>query len=196
MKEERIDNILLSLKLLDYLTSSQIRELHNLKSQRNTSRVLMNMEDYIHHFRDGENIYYLSSEGRERVNCEVIRKKTPHVQHFIMRNQLYIHMKYPSSWENEPKFGFKEKKDFVIQPDASFINMQGQRCFVEIDNTQKMAENRNKIKRYREFINSTIWGTLPLVIWVTTSEVKRKKIMAECQSANVPCKVYTLDDIL
>lgn len=196
MKEERIDSILHSLKLLDYLTSSQIRELHDLKSQRNTSRVLTNMADYLCHFRDGENIYYLSSEGRERIDCEVVRKKTNHAKHFIMRNQLYIHMRCPSSWENEPKYGFKENKSLTIHPDASFLNMQGQRCFVEIDNIQKMSMNREKIKKYRDFIKSTIWGVQPLVIWVTSSENKQKKLIAECQSAGIPSKIYTINDII
>lgn len=196
MKEDRIDNILHSLKLLDYLTTSQIRELHDLKSQRNTSRILNSMSEYLSHFREGENIYYLSAEGRARVNAEVVRKKTAHVQHYIMRNQFYIYMKCPSSWENEQSYGFKEKKDVTIHPDASFINQEGRRCFVEIDNVQKMIENRNKIKKYQEFIKSTIWGIEPIVYWVTSTETKRNRLVHECQSAKLNSKVYTISDII
>jgi hypothetical protein len=154
------------------------------------------MAEYLCHFRDGENIYYLSSEGRDRIECDVVRKKTTHVQHFIMRNQLYIYMKCPSTWENEPKFGFKEDKSITINPDAYFINMEGRKCFVEIDNIQKMSMNREKIKKYAKFIKSTIWGVQPMVVWVTNSENRQKKLIAECQSAEVPSKVYTINDII
>ena len=39
-REQREENILLSLKTLDYLTRSQLQVLHDLGSVRNASRVL------------------------------------------------------------------------------------------------------------------------------------------------------------
>ena len=74
-KVQREENILLSLKKLSYLSRSQIQVLHDLGSARNASRILQHMNNYVSSFRDGENIYYLNKDGRERVNSKKVLKK-------------------------------------------------------------------------------------------------------------------------
>lgn len=59
-KEQRQMNILSKLSLVDYLTRSQIQFINDLGGRdRNAQKNLKDMSDYISHFRDGENIYYL-----------------------------------------------------------------------------------------------------------------------------------------
>ncbi|MFJ5624773.1 replication-relaxation family protein [Peribacillus loiseleuriae] len=103
-KQQRQEDILLSLKKFDYLTRSQIQIIHDLKGDRNANRVLNDMAEYLGTFRhEGNIVYYLNKNGRERIQHDVIRKKTPNIQHFLVRNQLWMHLKRPHSWQNEAK---------------------------------------------------------------------------------------------
>src|SRR6478735_7233500 len=71
-KEQRTDQILLSLKKLDFINRTQLQTLHDLGSDRNARKVMQNLGEYVHCFRDGEKVYYLSKEGRERVDCSKV----------------------------------------------------------------------------------------------------------------------------
>ncbi|MEH7482603.1 hypothetical protein V7157_16410, partial [Neobacillus drentensis] len=67
----------------------------------------------------------------------------------------------------------------------------------EVDSLQKMKENRSKILRYiRLFKNGAIkehLGYFPLLIWITTTELRRKQLKELCKE--LPCVVYTINDI-
>ncbi|MGE8082093.1 hypothetical protein [Peribacillus loiseleuriae] len=79
-------------------------ELLSLKWDRNANRVLNDMAEYLGTFRhEGNIVYYLNKNGRERIQHDVIRKKTPNIQHFLVRNQLWMHLKRLHSWQNEAK---------------------------------------------------------------------------------------------
>ena len=96
---KRIESILLSLNELDYLTRSQIQELHDLKGVRNANRILQGMSEYLGTFRhEKEKVYYLSQKGRDQIASFNIRKKTQNIEHFLLRNQLYIHLEKPKGW--------------------------------------------------------------------------------------------------
>src|SRR5690625_4638799 len=145
LKLKREESILLSLKMLDYLSRSQIQKLHNLGGDRNARRVLNNMSEYISCFRDAENIYYLNKEGRERVGADTVRHKINQVSHYLMRNDLYIHLG-PQEWRNEVRVGVKDV--VTVVPDAYFKYNQ-MLHFLEVDHTQKMFKNKEKIDRYK-----------------------------------------------
>ncbi|MEN2468221.1 replication-relaxation family protein, partial [Ornithinibacillus sp. JPR2-1] len=112
----RQEQILLSLKKLDYLTAKQLNKIHDLKSDRNARRILQQMSSYLSSFYDGQKIYYLSKEGREKINCNIIRTKITTAKHYLMRNDLYIHLKQPANWRNEVKMisGEGTKGEIVI----------------------------------------------------------------------------------
>nr|MBS7717071.1 hypothetical protein [Vibrio cholerae] len=59
MKEARTESIHLSLKKLGFLSRKQIQVLHDLGGDRNASRVMKTLEEYVSSFRDGEKVYYL-----------------------------------------------------------------------------------------------------------------------------------------
>lgn len=190
---QRQQGILLSLKTLHYLNRDQIMRLHSLSSSRNTNRVLANMKQYLSSIKEGkETIYYLSKEGREMVGCERIRKKTPQVQHFIMRNQFYIFAHCPNEWKIEQKIGGQ------IVCDAAF-KQSGKWHFLEVDNNATMTANKKKIEKYKKlyeskvFQNHKAYGYFPLLLWVTTNDYRQKKLLELC--SEIPCNVFTIDDI-
>ncbi|PEI87275.1 hypothetical protein CN679_22635 [Bacillus pseudomycoides] len=57
----------MSLKKLGFLSRKQIQVLHDLGGDRNASRVMKDLEEYVSSFRDSEKVYYLNKEGRERI---------------------------------------------------------------------------------------------------------------------------------
>jgi hypothetical protein len=189
IKQQRIENILLSLKRFDYLTRAQIQRIHDLKGERNANRFLNGMNEYLGSFRHGlEKVYYLNKAGRDRVNCDVIRKKTPQVEHFLLRNQAWIHLGKPRTWENEIKI---KVGDVSVTCDAKFTAKGGVPVFVEIDVSQPMAVNQRKIAKYKKIQELT--GQPFHLVWITELESRRPRL-TEC-SAGIPGRVYTLKEI-
>lgn len=193
---QREEQILLVLKKFDFLTRDQILRYFKLGSVRNTNRVLSELSDYLLTMRDGyQSIYYLSKEGREYVECEKIRKKGGHVQHTIMRNECWLFYNCPPDWRNEIKVS-DGKAQIIV--DAMFMSTL-QHHFLEVDHLQTMKENKAKISKYLELANNGLitenLGHFPTVIWLTTTELRRKQLVEACQQ--LPhFKVYTLTDII
>lgn len=189
---QRDEQILLLLKKFDFLTRDQLNAYFKLGTVRNTNYVLRNLSEYLKTIRDGyQSIYYLSREGREYVDCEKIRKKGGHVQHVIMRNEIWLHFKCPKDWKNEVKIS--DEKTSVVA-DAVFTR-NGFYHFLEVDNLQSMKENRAKINRYKELLDSLVkqFGYFPTLVWLTTTEHRRKQLESACNGLNF--KVFTINDI-
>jgi len=194
-RRKREEAILLSLKKLDYLTRTQIQEIHQLKSDRNAQRVLKQMEEYLHVIRNGENIYYLNAKGRELVNCDKVRKSTGNIDHYIMRNYLYLMCGCPKSWENEIRFKSvgNTKKDTVVCVADAYFKHGDAFIIVEVDNTQKMNKNKVKIEKYKTLKERGTFGPLiPNFIWITTTEYRRKELLA--LNKGLAVQVYTIAD--
>ncbi len=166
--------------------------LHDLKSDRNAQRVLKEMEKYLSSFYDGQNIYYLNKEGRERVNSDVVRKKSHNVNHYLMRNDVYINFGCPSTWKNEIRFiSQKGKSKIIVVCDATF-EKNNKTYLVEIDNTQTMKKNRTKVDKYRRMIERNVFGGMPTLIWVTTTKYRQDALLELCGGLDV--QVYLTTD--
>lgn len=159
--------------------------MHRLGSDRNARKVLQNMDPYLSFIREGEKVYYLNKEGRERVQCKKICKKTTQVQHYLMRNEAYMAFGQPSSWKNEVKFGLKDVTTVIA--DALF-QRDGTYHVIEIDHTQKMAKNNGKVEKYRVLMQQINFK----LIWVTTTEYRRKQLIRLCEGMDV--HIYTIND--
>lgn len=170
------------------MTRKQIQVLHNLGGDRNANRVLNDMREYLHSFRHGmENVYYLSKEGRERVNSKVVRKKTSQIEHFLLRNQLWIYLKCPTTWKNEVKVKIG---DHSIICDAMFY--QGKTpVFIEVDVSQQMVKNKTKIDKYRQIKESIKQDFI--LVWITELESRRAKLNELMKGLKY--RVYTLNEI-
>ena len=189
---QRDEQILLLLKKFDFLTRDQLNTYFNLGKVCNTNRVLRNLSECLMSIREGyQTIYYLSKIGRDYVECDKIRKKGNHVQHVIIRNQFWLFYRCPRDWKNEVKIS--NGKASVIA-DAVFTR-NGFYHFLEVDNLQTMKENRTKIIRYNNLLESLVkqYGYHPTLVWVTTTEHRRKQL--ERASDGIKVKVYTIEDI-
>lgn len=199
MKKKQLNNrqekILLLLKKFDFLTKDQLSRYFRLGKTRNTNRVLSDLSPYLVKIRDGyQSIYYLSKDGKDYVGCEKIRKKSSHVQHTIMRNEVWMFYGFPPDWKSEVKV--TDGKTTLVT-DAMFMKHL-QYHFLEVDNTQTMKENRNKIARYKELKDNGLiaqkLGHFPTLVWITTTELRRKQLEEACKPMS-SFKVYTLTDL-
>jgi hypothetical protein len=177
------------------MTRDQISQYCRLGAVRNTNRVLLELSDYLQSIREGyQTIYYLSREGKAYVECDKVRKKGGHVTHTIMRNDFWIYNGFPYEWKNEIKVS--DGKATIIV-DAMY-KKSNQQHFLEVDNIQPMRENKVKIAKYIALYNNgTIaksLGHFPTVVWLTTTELRRKQLSEACK-ALPGAKIYTMDDI-
>lgn len=110
-----------------------------------------------------------------------------------MRNDFYIYAGYPHEWQNEIKITDGE---FAVICDAWF-KWNGKYHALEVDHTQTMKENRNKIEKYRGLYENgeteEHLGYFPTIIWLTNTENRKKKLTELCKG--LPYKIYTIDDI-
>lgn len=153
-----------------------------MKGDRNANRILKEMSQYLHTVRLDENVYYLNSEGRERVGATKVLKKTQQITHHLMRNSLFIAKGCPATWKNEVKFSVE--KEVTVIADAAFIMMSVYHI-IEVDNEQKMSVNRIKIEKYRRLIDLNVFEKPPKLIWITTTEHRKKQLLALCEGLKV-----------
>jgi hypothetical protein len=176
-KQERDYAILTTLALLDMATRSQLQQIHHLGSNRNATRVLKNLEKYLNHFREVENVYYLNKLGRELVGSTKVVQKTLQWEHTVMKNDIYIHFDKPKLWSNENPIVTPE---FTLVPDAIF-SVKGQQYFLEVDREQKMKTNIEKLLQYKRFKDMELWqkrngGRFPIVIYYTSKEIRKHQL--------------------
>lgn len=192
---QREESILLLLKRFDFMTRDQLQRYFRIGTVRHTNRILEGLSDFLMRIRDGkQTIFYLNKHGRQYVDCAKIRKKGGHVQHTVMRNDLWLHYGCPNDWRSEIKVS--DGKASVIV-DAMFTQSLRYH-FVEVDNSQSMAENRAKIKRYKELHDNGLLtkqlGHYPTVVWLTTTELRRQQLQDASKALPIT-KVFTLSDI-
>lgn len=177
------------MKKLDFLSRSQIQRMHRLGGNRNANRILANMSDYLHSVRLDEKVYYLNAYGREMVGANKVVKKTAQIEHYLMRNDLYLAYGCPTTWEQEIKLTVAGKVSVVA--DAVF-NVGNRYHICEIDRTQRMAENHAKIHKYRELLSLGVFELKPKFIWLTTTEYRRKQLAKMCEGLDV--KIYVVSE--
>lgn len=189
MKRQRTEDILSSLDKLDFLTRSQLQKLHDLGGTRNANRILKDLSPYLLDFRNGmEKVYYLNKEGTSFVNSKKVRHKNQNVDHVLLRNQFYIYAGQPESWKNEIRV---KANDLIIIPDAMY-NDGVQDIFLEIDISQTMKENVDKIARYKRL--KQITNRPFMVIFLTDIESRRRRLKALCDGLSY--KVFTSSEII
>ncbi|ADU95270.1 replication-relaxation family protein [Geobacillus sp. Y412MC52] len=187
---ERQTRILYALNSLQALSRSQIQHMFDLGSKRNANRILQGLREYTHTKRIGEDVYYLNKAGAEMVGGEVTVRRNSPLEHIVMRNDIYIFYHYPHDWKAEAKTRWKEGgKEYSVVSDARFT-YQGKMCFLEVDITQKMVENKRKIERYAylfRFIQRQQLGE-PVLLFYTVSQMKKRQIEAITKEYGVHCE--------
>lgn len=196
----RQEEILQSFEVLRFATREQLQKIHNLKSDRNALKILNQMKEFFHiQVHNGMNVYYLSKKGRDTIGSDQEMKWSLQVEHHLLRNEFYIHFNCPSDWRVEHEIVFKPKglvtTEKRIVADASFTN-KGVFHLLEVDRTQSMLENKEKIDRYAE-LNPLLFERFnqkPIIIFYTTTEIRRKKLKEYCEAKGLTCRIYTKED--
>lgn len=120
------------------------------------------------------------------MNAKRVCKKTSQAQHFIMRNSLYVGLGCPDNWQTEMEITIQ---DVTVVADALY-KKEGRYHFIEVDYTQKMSVNKEKIERYKKLAEFT--KLPPKLIWITTTDYRRKQLLSLCKGLDV--QVFTAED--
>ncbi|WP_217368954.1 replication-relaxation family protein [Brevibacillus sp. HB1.4B] len=193
---ERQEQILHSLDRFGFLSRSHIQRLHRLGGDRNAQKVLKCMEEYLQSFREDEygTVYYLNRVGRQMIGSKKIVRRTLQTKHTLMRNDYYFHMGCPVNWRNEIKV--TDGKTTLVT-DALFTKNK-RHNFLEVDNTQSMAENSTKLKRYKEMFHRGLFqnefGYFPTLHIVTVSRSRVRRFTELCEG--LPIEVCQINDIM
>lgn len=193
---QRQERILLSLRRLGFLTRKQLQRIHQLGKTRNTNIALKSLDEYVIHYREGyDTVYYLSKLGREYVQSKRQLRKNQFVGHILMRNEWFIYSGMPEYWKNEVKIG--DNTDTRICD--TLYKENGYLKILEVDRLQKMSENKIKAQSYygmyKRGTATRQLGYFPVVVWLTSTELRRKQIKGICNDLGLPSEVYTLEDI-
>ncbi len=86
----------------------------------------------------------------------------------------------------------KVNGDAAVIADAIYTE-GGRYVIIEIDNTQKMATNREKIAKYKRLIALNVFEKAPYFIWLTTTEYRRKELTKLCDGLNA--RILTLREV-
>ena len=193
---------MLSLEKMRFATREQLQRLHQLGSDRNALKILVEMKEYLQvKTHEGRNVYYLSAKGREVIGVEDEIKWSLQVDHHLLRNDMYLFYQCPDDWRTEEKVSFKYKngltyKETSLVPDATFTAYNTY-YFLEVDRTQSMAENKKKIKQYA-LLSPAIeaqYQTKPVLVFYTTTESRKSVLEKFCKEVGLQHKVYSKEDL-
>lgn len=189
-RQQRDEQILLSLDSLTYATREQLQIINNLGGDRNAQRVLSRMEKdkLLRAARMEKKIYYLSNKGKQIIGSNQGKLNKKEITHVLMRNDLYIKLGMPSDWKKERPVKWGENK---LIPDATF-RKAGEYHFIEIDNQQTMATNTEKIKKYKELSHVIFkqYNHRPTIIWYSVSDIRKEKLSSLCKKHGLKFEVY------
>lgn len=190
-RQQRDEQIMLSLDNLTYATRVQLQVVNNLGGDRNAQRILQRMEKdgLIKAARYEKKIYYLSNKGKQQIGSNQSDLKKSQIMHALMRNDLYIKFGMPADWINENPV--KLNGEVFLIPDATYKN-GGEYHFIEIDNKQTMATNIDKIKKYKELSHVIFkqFNHTPTLVWYTLSNIRKKKLHDLCGKNGLKFVVY------
>jgi hypothetical protein len=111
---------------------------------------------------------------------------------------MWIYYYCPKTWRTEESVSFKDGlQQMTIIPDATFT-LESKYYFLEVDRTQSMVKNRNKIETYSKLnpLFHKELGHTPTVVFYTLTNLRKQKLKEYCQEYGVTCQVYTKEDIL
>lgn len=190
-KIKRQEKILLSLSDLTYATSEQLQIINKLGSNRNARRILYELEQdkLIKSITYQRKIYYLTNKGNDFIGRGNTRLSKHEIQHTLMRNDLYIRLGMPITWQKEAKIIVND--EVVLISDARF-EKGGKYYFVEIDNKQSMRTNMDKIKKYSDVFKLMYnqFNYHPLLIWYSLSVIRKNKLKESCKIQGIKYNIY------
>lgn len=171
-----------------------IAELH-LGTNRNALKVLGEMKELIHsRNHKGKNVYYLARKGADIIGVEDIPQWSLQIDHYLLRNDMYVYFQCPLDWGTEVKLELKPAigEPKILIADAVF-SLNGRDHFLEVDRTQSMVENKKKIDYYAQVHH--LLTNQPELIFYTTTPTRRETLTKLCKEKNLNFKIYTKEDL-
>jgi hypothetical protein len=113
---------------------------------------------------------------------------------------MYLHYGQPKDWriEQEIKINPVGLINTIksIRPDATF-KRNGVYHFLEIDRTQSMIENKNKINQYVELDVAILkqFGHKPVIVFYTLTPLRRDNLKGLCKKQGLTCEVFSKEDL-
>lgn len=196
LREERIIS---TLDKLEFANRRQLQIINDLGGDRNANRILSEMErdKSIKSIRTEQKIYYVGNRGKEKVGSNKQTKDKGQVIHTLMRNDMYIHLGMPKDWSPEQPIDFEVEGEMNTLIIDAVFTYKGEYQFVEIDNTQTMRTNKNKIDKYKD-LSMMIWENdnhTPTLLWYTVSQNRKRLLKEYCEDKGVKAKVYSVGEV-
>ncbi|MDZ4442876.1 replication-relaxation family protein [Bacillus cereus] len=200
IKINRQMTILTSIRKLKFATRRHLMAVHDMGGIRNANRILKDLSPYVNNtVYQKEYVYYLNKKGRELFDDTEKIVPNSRLAHSLMRNEAWLHLFCPDDWQVETPIRYKvdDKKKTII-PDVKFRDEEGTLNAVEIDRTQMMIVNAEKMSRYREFslyYKNKYNGKIPLIHFFTMTEYRQKKLEQLAAKYDVYAKVYVVPGV-
>ncbi|MBG9617400.1 MULTISPECIES: replication-relaxation family protein [Bacillus] len=200
IKMNRQMTILTSIRKLKFATRRHLMAIHDMGGTRNANRILKDLSPYVNStVYKKEHVYYLNKQGRALFDDTEKVVPTIRLAHSLMRNEVWLNLFCPDDWQIEAPIRYKEggKKKTII-PDVKFRDADGILNAVEIDRTQMMNSNSEKINRYGEFTTyykNKYNGKVPIIHFFTLTAYRQKTLEQFAVKQGVYVKVHVIPEL-
>ncbi len=197
MKINRQMAILATIRKLQFATRRHLMSVHDMGGIRNANRIMGDLKPYVSKAMEGkEYVYYLNKEGHAMFGDDGKVVSRGKLAHALLRNEAWLHLFCPDDWQIETDIRYiknKEKKKIV--PDVKFRDEENILHVVEVDRSQKMKVNEEKLKKYEEF--TQIYkqkhnGKMPVIHFFTVTKYREMRLEELVAKYDVFVKVYLI----
>ncbi|HEQ3529354.1 TPA: replication-relaxation family protein [Bacillus cereus] len=191
--------ILATIRKLQFATRRHLMSVHEMGGIRNANRIMKDLSSYTSKLtHNKEYVYYLNQSGHKLFGeGKVVHHSR--VAHAILRNEAWLQLFCPDDWQIETEIRYiKDDKKKKIIPDVKFRDEDRIPHAVEIDRTQKMVVNDEKLKCYEEFTKiykQKYKGKVPVIHFFTITKYRAKKLEQLAAKYDVFVKVYVIQEI-
>ncbi|MEK5246135.1 hypothetical protein BW897_04075 [Bacillus cereus] len=191
--------ILATIRKLQFATRRHLMSVHDMGGIRNANRIMKDLSSYTSKVtHNKEYVYYLNQSGHNLFGeGKVVHHSR--VAHAILRNEAWLHLFCPDDWQIETEIRYiKNDKKKKIVPDVKFRDEDRILHAVEIDRTQKMVVNDEKLKCYEELTKiykQKYKGKVPVIHFFTITKYREKKLEQLAAKYDLFVKVYVIQEI-
>ncbi|MDM5239124.1 replication-relaxation family protein [Bacillus cereus] len=170
---------------------------HDMGGIRNANRIMGDLKPYVNKAMQGkEYVYYLNKEGHAMFGDDSKVVSRGKLAHALLRNEAWLQLFCPDDWQIETDIRYiknKEKKKIV--PDVKFRDEEGILHAIEVDRSQKMKINEEKLKKYEEFTQiykQKYNGKMPVIHFFTVTKYREKKLEELAAKYDIYVKAYLI----
>ncbi|KAA0563687.1 hypothetical protein F0342_12850 [Bacillus sp. CH30_1T] len=212
MRQERLESLLMTIDRLGIVKIKHLQHIHKLGSYRNACKIVNGLSEYTHQkYWNKEKVIYLNEKARKLIDSEHSVTMSLNTEHYLLRNDIYIHFGCPHDWDIEHTFetvteplsrtdiiiqGIKPSNKRKLVTDAYFTR-NGYAYLIEIDNKLNMADNRKKVSNYAEvlpLIRKNFNGA-PILYFFTHTKDRKKKLSTWLKDRGIRHEVILYDEI-